>query len=171
MRLLHFLDLGSGVKMFLFCPFPSLAVRVSGSCCLSALRKYPSIVFWVHCFCAGIEAFLVPLCGGVFFPDCLRFSLCHSLFSGLTTVCSGINLYLSVPGLMKPLRVSWLPVFHQFWKSLAPSSELGQPHFQASLLGLCISVRPLHRVPRLLCPLCISCAFFCLRFSLLSLLP
>ena len=108
MRLLHFLDLGSGVKMFLFCPFPSLAVRVSGSCCLSALRKYPSIVFWVHCFCAGIEAFLVPLCGGVFFPDCLRFSLCHSLFSGLTTVCSGINLYLSVPGLMKPLRVSWL---------------------------------------------------------------
>ena len=68
----------------------------------------------------------MPLCGGIFFPDCFRFSLCHSFFSGLTMVCSGINLYLSVPGVMTPLRVSWLAC-------LSSVLEKPRPFFRAWL--------------------------------------
>lgn len=66
-RSLQSLDLGKNVFL-LSLPSPR-ALRVSvGSCCLLALRKHPSIVFWVSLLLCRNQASLSPLCGGVFLP-------------------------------------------------------------------------------------------------------
>lgn len=58
-----------GKNVFLLSLPSPRALRVSvGGCCLLALRKHPSIVFWVSLLLCRNQASLSPLSGGVFLP-------------------------------------------------------------------------------------------------------